>query len=97
MVPGLLQTPTMGSKDNFEAADPVTVDRVPVAAGDVDVVPAPVHPAARIRRIQRTIMKSGPIPFRLLSPLTGCIFISGSTLPGTAIIYRPGIEYFPVI
>ena len=34
--PGLLQTPTMGSKDNFEAADPeeVTDDRGFVTAGD---------------------------------------------------------------
>jgi hypothetical protein len=89
----------MGSKDNFEAADPeeVTDDRGFVTAGDWGVVPVPVHPAARTVRIQRTIRTRGPVPFRLLIWQTDSIIILGSTLPDIAILYRSGFEYFPVM
>jgi hypothetical protein len=89
----------MGSKDNFEAADPeeVTDDRGFVTAGDWGVVPVPVHPAARTVRIERTIRTRGPVPFRLLRQRTDGIFIPGLILLGNVILYHPGFEYFPVM
>ncbi len=95
--PGLLQVPTIGSRDSDAGRDRdvVIADGVGVAGGiAAGAVPVSMHPAAKILQMQRTIRQAGPI-FQIVDPW-------GDIIPGLILIslelcYLPGIEYFPDI
>jgi len=62
--PGLLQTPTIGSRDSVvgRERDDTKTDAVGVAEGAVVGLPREsVHPAEKTQPMQRTIRHKGPI------------------------------------
>jgi hypothetical protein len=77
----------MGSRDSDadRERDEAIVEAAGVAdvagAGAAEVVPVPVHPAAKTEMIQKTIRIRGPASFTLRRQQTDCIFIPGSAPP----------------
>src|SRR5208337_5430803 len=82
--PGLLQIPTMGSRDSDAGRerDEAIAEAAGVTdgAGAAEVVPLSTHPAVKITAMQRTIRKTYPVFCRFRTRCSRGSIMCGSTL-----------------